>query len=161
MLAGDVLGGDDALLHGDVGEHQLPGDVADGVDARDVRPHVVVDGDEAALRSRRPPPSRFEPLGVRDEADGDEHGIGFERLLAVFALETATVAVVALDRRRDSTRVFTRQRDAARFERALERAADVRVFERDERVQQLDDGDLRAVARPEVGELDADRAARR
>src|SRR5690606_13422966 len=117
---------------------------------------VVVDGDEAAL-GRDAGSLEVETLSVRDEPDGEQDGIGFDRLLAVLAFD-GDGGLRALHG--DIFDAGLHQAgDAAGFEGALEGAAGIGVFERDERIEEFDDGDFGAVAGPEVAELHADRAA--
>ena len=78
--AGDGLGGDDAHRLGGVGEHHLPGDVADGVDVVDVGAAEVVDGDGAALGGLDAGRLEAVALDPRREAEGRQHLVGLDHL---------------------------------------------------------------------------------
>ena len=52
FLPAAALRRDAALVHGLVGEHRLPDDVADGEDVGNVGPHLPIDRDEAAFVDR-------------------------------------------------------------------------------------------------------------
>ena len=84
-MAGDHLGGDLALGRGDVGQGQLAGDIADGVDAGDVGLQLVVDHDEAAL-GRDAEVLQAEVLAVRQEAGGEQDALDLDRLRFALAL---------------------------------------------------------------------------
>ena len=67
-------------------QHQLARDVADGVDAVDVRLHAVVDLDEAALH-RHADRLQTQAVAVAAEADGDERLVGGQLLVAAVAAD--------------------------------------------------------------------------
>ncbi len=76
----DRLGRHHAHRLGDVGQLQLGGDIADGVDVRNVGAHVVIDGDGTAVGQRHP--GRLQPVAgdVGREADCLHHLVGLEFL---------------------------------------------------------------------------------
>ena len=94
-LAGQDFGHRDALVLGLVGEHRPAHDVADGEDAGDVGLEVLVDDDAAALE-RHARLGEAEPVGVGPAADGDEHHVGLEHLLASPPLAGSTVTFARL-----------------------------------------------------------------
>src|SRR5687768_14275760 len=155
LLAGDVFSCDNALLHRHVREHELSGDVTDGVNAGDVGLHLVVDGDEATLSldSNR---LDVERTRFARESNRDKHDISLEPLFTVVALQgdrrLAAFGFDLLDSR------LHQALDVARLERALERAPGVGILERQHGIQQFDDRDVGAVTRPEVAELNTDRS---
>jgi hypothetical protein len=106
------------------------------------------------VRRRQP---EVETLSVRDEPDGEQDGIGFERLLAVPSPLTVTVAFAPFTA--DIFDAGLHQAGDAAASKEAEGAAGIGVFERDERIKELDDGDFGAIAGPEVAELHTDRAA--
>ncbi|PAV92830.1 hypothetical protein WR25_24902 [Diploscapter pachys] len=94
VLAGDLLDADDAFVARLMRQPGRAGDVADRVDALDVRPAVAVDLDVAALRLDA---QRLQPdiLGVRHDADRDDR-------MAEFG--AGDLAVCVLDRGGDAVR---------------------------------------------------------
>ena len=139
LLAGDHVGGDDALVARRVREHQPADGVADRVQMRLARPHPAVDLDEALLDLglRR---LEADLLDVRSPAGRDEHHLGPD-LLLVLALRPDDDADPVL-RHLDLGRVEAgvgHDGHAAAGEAALERLADLPVLERDDRRQVFED----------------------
>ena len=62
-------------MRGLVREHRVADDVADRVDARHVRAHLPVDGDEAALIDVDAGLLGVERLAVRRPTDGDQDAV--------------------------------------------------------------------------------------
>src|SRR6185437_14867024 len=79
LVTGDHLGHHLRLVRRLVGQHRLPRDVADGVDAGDVGAELAIDGDEAAL-DLDADLLEAEPFGVRAAPDRDQHLVGLDRL---------------------------------------------------------------------------------
>ena len=158
LVAGDRVGGDDALVAGGVGEHQAADEVADRVDVRLLRPHPAVDLDEAPVRLDL---RRLEPdvLDVRGPAGRDEQLLGAE-LLALLALRPDLEADAVL-RDLDLGRVeagVRHHRDPAPGEAPLEGLADLAILERDDLRQVLEQRHLRPEVVVHRGELAADGA---
>eukprot|EP01136_Pigoraptor_vietnamica_P011514 Opistho-1_new@50444 len=157
LRAADRLGSDDALSLGHVGELQLGGHVADGVDALDIGAHVVVDVDGAALGQLHSGVLEAEALDVRGESDRHEHLAGFDRaLLPVLAGVGDGDGGAVVDDRLDLGRREDVDAVVLVLLRDLLRHIGVLVGQRT--VEELDDRDLDAVVRQDVGELHADGA---
>src|SRR5690606_12804262 len=155
-LPGDDLGRDDALVRRLVREERRTRAVADGLDARDVRAHQVVDDDEALLRLDAGL-LQSDVLDDRRAADRREHALGLDRLrLPVLRLDRQLDAVLA-DIRLLEPRAGV-DVDAALLERRCDRRRGLRILVRQHPVQRLDDRDLGAEVDVDVGELHPDRA---
>ncbi len=81
LRAGDGLGGHHAHGAGHVGQGQLAGAVADGIDVGHVGAHVLVHVDEAVLVHGHAGRVQRDLVGVGLDADGHEHLVGGQRLL--------------------------------------------------------------------------------
>ncbi len=73
-LAGDDLGDGDTFVLGLVREHRAAHEVADGVDAFDIGPEVLVDDHPACFVERDAGSFEACASGDRAAADRDEHG---------------------------------------------------------------------------------------
>src|SRR5581483_1755562 len=137
-----------ALGRRDVREVHDAGDVADGVHARRRRLQGGIGLDPAALELHAGAVER-ERVDGRLEADADEHALGIELLLLALRGEAhgrAAVADLCAGDLRAGEEI-----DALLLERALDLDADLLVLEREEVVEQLEDGHVDAVGPPEVG----------
>ncbi len=119
VVARNVLGGDLALDHRDVRQPRAPNEVADGVDALQIRPQMVVGDDAAAVELEPRLDEAIKPRRVRLAPHRDEHVFAVVGLLPLGrrrrdALQIAGVAD-ALHARVDV------DRDATLGERAGER----------------------------------------
>ena len=114
-----VLGRDLTLAEGRVRQLPVGGDVADGVDVRDVRAHVAVDGDPAWL-GRHAGGLEADVLDVGDPSRGDEDDVGDDLVLLAGSVLVGQreVAVALLDAGRARAEL---DRDAAPAEGPLER----------------------------------------
>src|ERR1051326_2450036 len=150
-----VLDREDALGRGDVGERGGRDDVADRVDPRLARAHVLIDLHEAALdldlRLLQAAVLRHGAAAGRGE---DE--LRLDRLLLAFRFDDGLHAVLA-DLARHHLRVGE-DVDALLLEDARELLRHFFVLDREEERHDLDDRHLRAEAREDRGELAADRA---
>ena len=156
--AGDRLGGDDAHRLGGVGEHQLAGDVADGVDVRDVGAAAAVDLDRAAVGELDAGVLEAVALDARGEADGLQHLVGLEHLL-VAAAGRADGDLHLLAGVLDGLDLGGEQHLHAELLVVLEQLlGDVGVLGGHHPVEELDDRHVDAEVLHHVGELDADRA---
>src|SRR5690606_23708575 len=154
---GDDLGGDDPLVRRLVREERRTGAVADRVHAGDVRPHEVVDDDEAVLGLDA---RLVEPDIVDDRraADGDQHALGLDRLrLPVLHLDGQLDAVLPDVRLLEPGAGM--HGDPPLLERRLDDGRGLLVLVREDPVERLDQGDLRAERVVDVGKLESDRAA--
>ena len=134
-LAGDLVNGRDALVRGHVGEHQPADDVADRVDVLLGRAHPAVDLDEAPveldLRSLEP-----QIFGVRRPAGRNQQLIDLEFFgRGAFGPDAQRHAVVGHLHGRCVEPSARNDLDPASDEAPLERGAQVRVLERDDRRQ--------------------------
>lgn len=153
LETGQTLRHQDALGEADVRELERRDQVTDGGDGRDVRAHVLVDQDVAAV-DRDALLLVAQALRDRTAADRDEQHLGLE-LLAVGEGDLDAVGGV-LGLREEGAQV---ELDAALAERALKQLGGVLVLERGEVLQTFDDRDVRTEGLPRGGELDADDAA--
>src|SRR5829696_115729 len=183
VLACHVLDGDDALVSGLVGEPEAADHVACGVHAVLGRAPVLVDLDDAAVAHLDVGNLQVEVLGDGLASDRDEERLRLQRLSASFAglaggrVFAAVAAPLAL-----GLLLFTgfgagdldldtvvgllqalgiglragEHPDTAVLELLLEGLGDLRVLQRHEAVQDLDDGHLGAEVVVHAGELDAD-----
>src|SRR5829696_1636679 len=183
VLAGHVLDGDDAFVPGLVGEPETPDHVARRVHAVLGRPPVPVDLDDAALIDLDACRFEVEVLDHGLPPDGDEQRLGLQGIATsfagltrwrVFAAVAAALAIrllllfrfcaghgdldaaVGLLQARGVGLGAREHRDAAVLEFLLERLGDLRVLERHETVQNLDDGHLGAEVVVHARELHAD-----
>ena len=156
--AGHGLGGHDALRLGHVGELQLAGDVADGVDAVDVGAHVVVDVDRAAVGELDAGVLQAEALDAGTEADGHEDLVHGDRLglPAVLLLDLHVHRVTVVGDL--GGLVPGEELDAELLVVLGDLLGDLLVLVRQQAVHELDDRDLDAVGVHHVRELHADRA---
>ena len=154
----DRLGGDDAHRLGDVGEHHLAGAVTDGVDARDVGAHVVVDLDRATLGELDPGGLEAVALDARREAEGGQELVGLDDLRVAAGgggdgdLDAGAGVLDVLDRGAGQ------DLHAELLVVLGELLGDVGVLGGDHPVEELDDGHVDAEVGHDVGELDTDRA---
>src|SRR5829696_2691390 len=164
VLAGHVLDGDDAFVSGLVGEPETPDYVPCRVHAVLGRPPILIHLDDAALIYLDASRVEVEVFDDGLPSDGDEQrfslqgvATGFAGLAGgqVFAAVPATLALSLLQ----ALRVGFGAREhcyAAVLELLPERFGDLRVLQRHETVQDLDDGHLGAEVVVHAGELHAD-----
>ena len=135
--------------------------VADRVDARDVRLEVLVDGDLAGLRvdaRRRPLPGPA--LGVRPPADGDEHLVARRTSSGLAVLRLGRDGhLAALDLRPGDLASRGGTSSPCLPSDLVQQAADLGVGQRHDPREELDDCDLRSEPLPDRAELQADVAA--
>ncbi len=141
-----------------MGEHELAGAVADGVDAVNVGAHVFVDRDGSALGEFDARVLEAIALDARGEADGGEELVCFEDLLVA----TLRRGDGHLDAR---TGVFdlldlgaSEDLDPHLLVVLGEFLRDLLILGRDHSVEELDHGDLGAVLTEHIGEFGADGA---
>src|SRR5215203_6430219 len=183
VLAGHVLDGDDTLVSGLVGEPETPDYVPRGVHAVLGRPPVPVDLDDAPLIDLDAGRVEVEILDHGLPPDGDEQRLGLQRVATsfagvacwrVFAAVAAALAfrLLLLFRFRaghgdlDAAVGLLQalgvglgageHHDATVLEFFSERLGDLRVLERHEAVQDLDDGHFGAEVVVHARELHAD-----
>src|SRR5215210_681892 len=183
VLAGHVLDGDDALVSGLVGEPETPDYVPRRVHAILGRPPVPVDLDDAALIDLDAGRVEVEVLDHGLPPDGDEQRLGLQGVATRFAgfsggWVLAAVAAALAFRFLLLARFCTgyrdldaavgllqalgvglgagEHRDAAVLEFLFESLRNLRVLERHEAVQDLDDGYLGAEVVVHARELHAD-----
>jgi hypothetical protein len=150
----DRLDADHAFMLGLVREHRRTCDVADRVDAGHVGPAELVDDDAAAV-GLHTELFQSEAFDIADDAGGGDDAVG--RDLFGFAAR--------FDRCRDAVAVLVELRhlgaghdpDALLFERLVRERGDLRVLDRQDLRQHLDDGHVRTHGAVERRELDADR----
>ena len=140
-----------------VREHRLAGDVADGVDVRHGRAALRVDGDEAARRHLDAGGLDARDVAVGLAADRHEHLVEHLRLRLDVAFE-GDVHAVGLLHHADDLRA--RQHLLADgLDAPPEHVDEVAVGARQQPVEHLDDGDLRAEGRVDRAQFEADVAA--
>lgn len=149
---------DVAFVHGLVREHRLADDVADREDVRDVRAHLLVDFDEAAVRDGDAGLVGADLLAVRAAADRDQHevvALRFRRRL--LALELHVDAVLL----RFGTDRLGLQHHVAEALRVvlLPDLDEVAVRAVHQHVEHFDDVDLGAERRVDRRHFEADDAA--
>src|ERR1700690_1191768 len=159
VVPGDNLGGDLGLPRRLVGQHRLPGDVADRIDPGDACGHAAIDGDESAV-DLDAHLFETEAFRVRPAPHRHQDLVGLEhRLLPALAVD--------LDGDRGAAAFFGPglrlgagdQLDAQLLELARDELDDLWVVARQDVRQRLDHRDLRAELRVERSDLDADVAA--
>lgn len=153
--SGDPLDGINTLSRSHVGQERWAGDIADCINARNVRSHLRIHWDEATICAYS---DRFEAKVVRValDADADEHSLGPDRFaLARVVDDHADASFLVCDFDYLTSRP---ERHPLFVKRALDNRADLLVFEGEEPGKLLDDGDLSAVASRDVCELAANRA---
>ena len=140
-------------MAGLVGEPRTAGDVADGVEARDVGAAVLVGDDMTAIQVHA---QRFQALVVRRDANGDDALLGGQLLDLAASFDGDGHTVLGLldlaDLGADA------ELYAALLERLLGGLGDLFVLDRHDAVDGFDDGHLGAQRAVEAGELDADGA---
>ncbi len=99
LQAGRVLGGDDALVGGLVGERRAVHEVTDRVDALQARTHRAVDLDETVLVELDAGLAEAEGLDVRSAPGGDDEVVDLGRLVAVGEGDAAVAGLDVLDER--------------------------------------------------------------
>ena len=153
-----VSGGHDAHRLGRVRQHQLAGDVADGVDAVDVGTATLVDGDGAAI-GLDPRLVESVALEARGEPDRLEHLVGLDDLfLAVLADGDLDLVARVLDLLDLGLQQHLHAEVLVVLGQLL---GDLGVLGRHHPVEELHDGDVDAEVGHHVGELDADGARAR
>ena len=161
LVAGDHFGRDDALLHRAVREQRLAGDVADREDVRHLRAQLRIDGDEAFVVGRKT--GGLSRLSV---------SVTGRRPTATSTMSNSRVSslpsgAVAVERRLDGlAALFDRpdlrvehDLDALLLENASERLGDLEIGAGENLRQRFDHQHLRADARVDGRELEADHAA--
>ena len=83
-----------SFTDGDRGQLDTIGDVADGIDARHIRPVVVTNNDRAVLVERNADFFETEPFGMRRAADGPHQQIGFHHALIAAINEQTPVRLL-------------------------------------------------------------------
>src|SRR3954466_8247356 len=152
---GGVLDGDDALVGRLVGERGAAYEVADRIDALDVRAERAVDVDHAAVVELDARLLEPEALDVGAAAGGDHEPVDLSGLVAVLEADLVVAGLDVLDL---GTGVDV---DALLAQPAPDDLGDLGVLGRDDTVEGLEQHHLRAEARVGGGDLDARRARAR
>jgi hypothetical protein len=149
---GGVLDGDDALVGRLVGERGAAYEVADRIDALDVRAERAVDVDHAAVVELDARLLEPEALDVGAAAGGDHEPVDLSGLVAVLEADLVVAGLDVLDL---GTGVDV---DALLAQPAPDDLGDLGVLGRDDTVEGLEQHHLRAEARVGGGDLDTRRA---
>ena len=151
----DGLDADDALMLRLVRQHRRPGDVADGVDARNVRAAQSIGHDRAAidLHAELLQPEIFD---VADNAHRRNQALGGDRLRGLAIIDGGGDGIGALLHLCDLG--AGQNLDALLLEALARMSRDLRILDRQDLRQHFHHRDLRAHGAIERGEFDADGA---
>ena len=157
LVPGEGLDAGDRLMVGDVGQPRRADDVADGVEALEVRLEAVVAVDlDVVLLDRHVELVVEQALDVARDADRDQQLLAFELLHALRRLDLDDHAAGGLG---DLGGLRLREDGhPALGEGLFEGARDLLILAGEDAVHHLDDGDLGADGVVEVAEFQADRA---
>ena len=156
-MPGDHFDAGDAFFLRFVRQHRAGDDVADRVNAFDVRAEMLVHFDAAAIVERDAELFSEDSLGEGAAPDGDEHFVGFEfQFFAAFRGGGDRASVLDFHRADFGLEM---ERHALRGQRFLEQVRQLEIeAERDAR-QKFEHDHFRAEPAPDRAELQADRAA--
>ncbi len=153
----NYFGNDNALSHGSVSQHGLPGDIADGKDAFVGGAALIVDGAEAMLVDGDLRGVQCQAIAVGATADRDEHFVELGAGRRIFSFEESFDFLAFVFDFGD----FGVQIDG--FEDALhmsvQRADQIAVGAHDQSIHHFDDGDFAAQGCVDCSQFHADVAA--